>query len=50
MKDNLKGKEIGILIGYGENCTCYDCPVLYGGECLTTEENNAKARLTNSQE
>lgn len=33
-------KEIGILIGRGENCTCPDCPVLYGDECPTTPINN----------
>lgn len=26
-------KEIGILIGSGENCQCDDCPVLYGDDC-----------------
>lgn len=35
-------KEIGVMFGRGENCTCPDCPVLYGGECYTTEENNKK--------
>lgn len=32
-----KKKEIGILIGYGDNCDCLkygaDCPVLYGDTC-----------------
>ncbi len=31
---------IHILIGRGKNCTCYDCSVLYGGKCYTTEDNN----------
>lgn len=30
-----------ILKGNGDNCTCIDCIVLYGGECLTTPINNA---------
>lgn len=33
-------KEIGILIGRGKNCSCVDCPVLYGGTCPTTPINN----------
>lgn len=28
-------KKVTFLIGRGENCTCSDCPVLYGGKCLT---------------
>lgn len=39
----IKGKEVVFLIGRGENCTCADCPVLYGGECYTTDTNNKKA-------
>lgn len=31
---------IHILKGTGDNCTCYDCVVLYGGECDSTEDNN----------
>ncbi len=27
--------DIHILYGTGRNCTCYDCVVLYGGECAT---------------
>lgn len=26
-------KEVVFLTGRGKNCKCYDCPVLYGGEC-----------------
>lgn len=40
----ISGKAIAFLIGRGENCTCGDCPVLYGGECMTTKENNKKAK------
>lgn len=36
-KKKVKEIEVGILIGYGDNCDCLeygkDCPVLYGGEC-----------------
>jgi hypothetical protein len=32
--------RIHILKGTGRNCTCGDCPVLYGGECWTTPEND----------
>jgi hypothetical protein len=32
--------KIHILKGTGDNCTCGDCAVLYGGECYTTPENN----------
>lgn len=28
------------LKGTGDNCTCYDCVVLYGGKCDTTPDNN----------
>lgn len=31
---------IHILRGTGDNCTCTDCVVLYGGECATTKDNN----------
>ena len=31
---------IHILKGTGENCTCGDCSVLYGGDCWTTQMNN----------
>jgi hypothetical protein len=31
---------IHFLIGNGKNCTCYDCSVLYGGECYSTPDNN----------
>ncbi len=31
---------IHFLRGSGDNCTCYDCPVLYGFDCPTTPENN----------
>lgn len=30
-------KKVTFLLGRGENCTCSDCPVLYGGECYTGE-------------
>ena len=41
-KQNLVFKKIGkksvaILIGRGENCTCADCPVLYGDTCPTSK-------------
>lgn len=26
-------KEVIFLSGRGKNCECYDCPVLYGGDC-----------------
>jgi len=29
-----------ILYGTGTNCTCFDCVVLYGGECDTTKDND----------
>ena len=32
--------NIHILYGNGENCTCNDCVVLYGGNCGTTPVNN----------
>lgn len=32
----IKNKEVVFLIGRGENCSCYDCPVLYGDECPTS--------------
>jgi hypothetical protein len=32
--------QIHILKGTGDNCTCHDCIVLYGGECDTTPINN----------
>lgn len=32
--------EIHFLRGRGNNCTCYDCAVLYGGTCSTTPDNN----------
>ena len=35
-----QGTRIHILRGTGRNCTCGDCPVLYGGECWTTPEND----------
>ena len=28
-------KEVVFMVGRGIGCTCPDCPVLYGGECLT---------------
>ena len=31
---------IHILKGTGNNCSCGDCSVLYGGECYTTPINN----------
>lgn len=37
------------MIGRGIGCTCSDCPVLYGGECLTgetPEETIIDARVT----
>lgn len=37
--------KIAILIGRGSNCTCPDCPVLYGWKCPTTPINNKKDRL-----
>lgn len=32
--------EIHVLIGRGNNCSCSDCSVLYGGDCYTTPINN----------
>lgn len=32
--------EIHFLRGRGDNCTCHDCSVLYGGTCYTTPYNN----------
>lgn len=32
--------RIHILRGRGDNCSCYDCCVLYGGECATTKTND----------
>lgn len=29
-----------ILKGTGDNCTCFDCPVLYGSDCYSTPMNN----------
>ncbi len=26
-------KDVIFMVGRGENCQCYDCPVLYGGDC-----------------
>lgn len=36
---------IHILRGTGNNCTCYDCAVLYGGKCDTTPDNNFLDKL-----
>lgn len=32
--------NLHILKGTGDNCSCHDCVVLYGGECYTTPINN----------
>lgn len=32
--------RIHILKGTGDNCTCNDCSVLYGGDCWTTPYND----------
>lgn len=37
MKRKTITKDITFLVGRGIGCTCSDCPVLYGGECLTGE-------------
>jgi hypothetical protein len=34
------GEGIHVLYGTGANCSCYDCVVLYGGECDSTPTNN----------
>lgn len=34
-----------MLKGSGSNCTCYDCSVLYGGECYSTPINNMLDRM-----
>ncbi len=36
---SVKGKEVVGVIGRGKNCTCSDCPVLYGAECPTSGNN-----------
>lgn len=41
---------IHILKGTGDNCTCYDCSVLYGGDCWTTPDNNKLDKLEKSFE
>ena len=33
----VQGREFIALIGRGENCTCSDCPVLYGETCPTSK-------------
>lgn len=38
---------IHILKGTGNNCTCYDCPVLYGGDCPSTPVNNFLDKIEN---
>lgn len=38
-------ETIHILKGTGDNCSCYDCAVLYGGTCGTTEINNMLDKL-----
>ncbi len=30
----------GVVIGNGANCSCNDCPVLYGGKCHSTALND----------
>jgi hypothetical protein len=37
--------RVHILKGTGDNCSCADCPVLYGGECYTTPENDFLDKL-----
>lgn len=39
---------IHILRGRGNNCTCYDCSVLYGGTCYTTPYNNFLDKIEKS--
>lgn len=31
-------KEVVFMIGRGQNCQCYDCPILYGGDCPYDEK------------
>ena len=38
------GKEIAVLVGRGDECTCADCPVLYGAECPTTQKVNKQTK------
>lgn len=37
--------RIHVLKGTGDNCTCGDCSVLYGGTCYTTPINNFLDRI-----
>ena len=34
-KEKTITKEVVFFLGRGIGCSCSDCPVLYGGECMT---------------
>jgi hypothetical protein len=40
-------KYLHVLRGSGNNCTCLDCVVLYGGVCDTTKDNDFLDELEN---
>ena len=42
--------NICVLRGRGDNCTCDDCVVLYGGECWTTKINDALDKFDDAVE
>lgn len=42
-KKKIIEKEVLFFRGKGQNCQCYDCEVLYGGDCpFDDEESNKK--------